>query len=527
MFSMKNKIIGLIALVSFPFWAFSRVFYVSNDGNNNSNGLSPATAWETVSKVNNFAFTAGDSILFKSGDIWREQLILQRGSGPGAYITYSSYGSGLKPQIRRSISANVSAKWINKSGNIWELDEEFPQGSDVGFISFNHDAIIGRKVWSNAELDVQGEFWCDENSNNRTRVYSDGNPAVFYNDIEVAIHENGIHGLDNLCWVIIDNLHPCYCAWSGIELPAGSHDIVIRNCDISYCGGGHQYGRPAETRNGQGINTRTNVANAEIYNCRIWQCWDGGIALQGYWNGGLTIHNVKVHHNIISHCEYGFEFWGTETNSDLQHICFENNTCLFQGHGWSYEQRPVKRGCHIMIWSLSGIATDLNIRNNVFYEGKGPAFYFHINQEPPLNLDHNCYYRMANSSMWHCGNQHDYTQSQFSQWQNNYGFDMNSIVADPLLVDAMKNDFHLQSVSPAKNAGNNSVWQGVPDIKDYDGVTITDAGGNVIAPGGTVSCGAYEYKVGATGTIDIDDGGFGKDNNGILIYPNPAKKYLW
>jgi hypothetical protein len=133
---------------------------------------------------------------------------------------------------------------------------------------------------------------------------------------------------------------------------------------------------------------------------------------------------------------------------------------------------------------------------------------------------------MDGSTMWHSGFQRDYIQSQFAEWQYNFGFDLNSIVDNPLLVDAPNNNFNLQSGSPAKNAGDNSVWQGISNIMDYDGVPITDASGNIVAPGGIVSCGALEYSEGTTGFNDIDDDIYGGDNVRILIYPNPAKDYL-
>jgi len=46
------------------------VYYVSNAGNDNADGLSDATAWATIGKVNSFSFATGDDVYFKSGDTW-------------------------------------------------------------------------------------------------------------------------------------------------------------------------------------------------------------------------------------------------------------------------------------------------------------------------------------------------------------------------------------------------------------------------------------------------------------------------
>jgi hypothetical protein len=67
MFFTKSKIIVLIALVSFPFSVFSMVYYVSNIGNDNNTGLTTGSLWATIAKANGYAFSPGDSILFKRG----------------------------------------------------------------------------------------------------------------------------------------------------------------------------------------------------------------------------------------------------------------------------------------------------------------------------------------------------------------------------------------------------------------------------------------------------------------------------
>lgn len=49
-------------------------YYVANNGNDNNNGLTPATAWKTLDHVSDQTFQPGDSILFRRGDTWRETL---------------------------------------------------------------------------------------------------------------------------------------------------------------------------------------------------------------------------------------------------------------------------------------------------------------------------------------------------------------------------------------------------------------------------------------------------------------------
>ena len=46
-------------------------YYASNSGNDDHDGLSPATAWRTVGHVNGQSYLPGDAVFFKRGDTWR------------------------------------------------------------------------------------------------------------------------------------------------------------------------------------------------------------------------------------------------------------------------------------------------------------------------------------------------------------------------------------------------------------------------------------------------------------------------
>lgn len=64
---------------------------------------------------------------------------------------------------------------------------------------------------------------------------------------------------------------------------------------------------------------------------------------------------------------------------------------------------------------------------------------------------------------------------------------------DPKFI-ALGTDFRLSGSSPCRNTGLNSLWSGTASVTDYAGTPITNAAGTIIAPGGTVDIGAYEYR---------------------------------
>jgi hypothetical protein len=68
----------------------ARTFYIAAAGNDGHDGLSPATAWQTVGKVNGFAQLAGDMFLFHGGDTFSGTTLGLTTSG----TSFSSYGAG-------------------------------------------------------------------------------------------------------------------------------------------------------------------------------------------------------------------------------------------------------------------------------------------------------------------------------------------------------------------------------------------------------------------------------------------------
>ena len=87
-------------------------YYVSSGGNNSNDGLTEATAWQTIAKVNSFIFGWGDFVLFKRGDTFYGGIVVSRNN-----LNFGAYGSGGKPIIT---GLSTVTGWVNLGGNIWE-----------------------------------------------------------------------------------------------------------------------------------------------------------------------------------------------------------------------------------------------------------------------------------------------------------------------------------------------------------------------------------------------------------------------
>lgn len=98
---MKNVVLAVVILVSAARESRATDYYVSNSGLDTNNGLSPTTAWKTLSRVNNKspAFAPGDRILFASGSSWIGQLRPPGKGSSSAPIVIDKFGTGALPKI--------------------------------------------------------------------------------------------------------------------------------------------------------------------------------------------------------------------------------------------------------------------------------------------------------------------------------------------------------------------------------------------------------------------------------------------
>ena len=129
-------------------------YYVSNDGDDNNDGLTPETAWQTISKLAQEAggweregvLKPGDAVFFRRGDIFRDQNFHLGTDG----LTFSAYGEGEKPIFTTS-SENGSGreKWEliyddNTGKKIWKFYRDM---SDVSRLILNDGEAITTRIY--------------------------------------------------------------------------------------------------------------------------------------------------------------------------------------------------------------------------------------------------------------------------------------------------------------------------------------------------------------------------------------------
>ncbi len=384
--------------------------------------------------------------------------------------------------------------------------------ADVGNIIFDGETLCGVKVWEPGDLKRPGQYWYDEDRH-IVKLVCQRNPAERYRDIECAIRRH-IIDQTNRHHVIYEHLALKYGAAHGIG-GANAHHITVRDCDVSYIGGGDQRGGKHTVRYGNGIEFWARARDCLVERCRLWEIYDAALTNQS--SGPKADHvNIVYRHNLIWNCEYSYEYWNRPERSQTRNVRFENNTCVNAGHGWGHTQRPDPSGRHLCFYTSPAGLDGLHIRNNIFYQAKGNAFYaptWPAETARGLVTGHNCWYQPEGKMVRFAGR--DYTMAEFAEFQRATGLEEGSILAVPTLRDveaicgeASKPgapDKATSSREPAKGPDVTEPHDAAKlDLRLAPGSPCIDAGcdvgfpcdivGTPVPQGSRPDIGAYEFK---------------------------------
>ena len=344
-----------------------RCFYVSSEGDDNSDGLTPESAWRPLKKVNDATLGFADTVMFRCGDVFRGSLIPQSGRAEQP-IVYMSYGEGQKPVLEPSFDASKEEDWVKVGRKLWKCEK--PSANELGNVIFDHgDSGCGYKVDRPDQLGRKDLRFCWVRDEQAVYMVSRRNPARRFSSIELAAKQHIIDETD--CHdIVYDGLWLRYGAAHGIG-GSGVQNITIVNCDVCWIGGSTLYidegGRGV--RYGNGIEFWSAAQDILIENCRVWECWDAGITNQSNIDGVLQ-KNIIMRNNEIWNCEYSYEYWQQGEGARTENIVFENNVCRDAGYGWGHKRRWNPNAGHLMFYDTTAETKDFIIRGNRFERSK-------------------------------------------------------------------------------------------------------------------------------------------------------------
>jgi len=296
-------------------------YYVdATSGKDSNGGISSSAPWRTIAKVNASSFSPGDSIHFKCGAVWREQLNVSNSGSPENYIKYTKYGSGDNPKILQT-----------EIFNSWELFDSINhiyrgkiagQERYYGMLSATGDGrsegYISKVPFSQwKDKYFHGYYGSDGYFLYRNNA---GNPGPR----EIGARSYGIT-IGNIDYIIIDGIDvygPSGSPNSDAGNPKtpinifGCSNIIIRNCTVKYS-------------NGAGIKAE-NFSNILIDNCHIQGCWGGIRSIYPpYTSDHLTISSCTFINNGTKNQDTGDR--STIGLTRIAHVVIEDCNIDYQG----------------------------------------------------------------------------------------------------------------------------------------------------------------------------------------------------
>ncbi|MBQ8408550.1 MAG: hypothetical protein IJY39_06750 [Clostridia bacterium] len=393
-----------------------RVYYVSNDGDDENDGSSPERAWKTLQKVSDAPLCPGDGVRFRRGDLFRGFILTKPG------VTYCAYGEGDKPKLYgwdKSLADPSLWKLYDAEHHIWKLDEKI---LDCGTLVFNGGEAHCRKLIPSY---IGGRFVCRDDESRVFEMekemtedldlfchYDDrltdtpskgqnfpiplldkeslgdlylrcdrGNPGEVFDQVE-AVPRRVMFRVGKNDHVTIDNLCMKYI---GIHAVSGGGHVVglhVSNCEIGWVGGTVQHyfgtdpnypqgGRGTVTRYGNGVEIYGGCEEYVVENCYIYQIYDAGITHQVTTRGDtVKMEGIRYRNNLVEYCVYSIEYFLEKTRGDessyIKDCEMSHNILRFSGYGWGQQRHNVDTPAHIKGWSYENTASDYRIHHNIF-----------------------------------------------------------------------------------------------------------------------------------------------------------------
>ncbi len=358
MYIKLKCLVCLVLLLALSGAARATDYYVSPSGNDANLGTSPATAWQTISKVNTKNLSPGDRVMFEAGQTFSGTITLNApDSGTsGNEVEITSYGTG------RATINGVNGKALSASGCDYLIIENL---NFVGSGRLTGNTQNGVEISNGEHVEVND---IDVSGFQKSGLHATASDHVRFTN--VYAHDNGFAGITS--------------GWSGL-----STDLYI-----GYCVAENNPGDPTNLTNHSG----NGILVGAVENCTIEFCeamengWDmprtgnGPVGIWAYNANDVTIQFCIAHHNKSPGSDGGgFDFDGGVTNSIIQYNYSHDNEgpgCgLFQYSGaapwydniirYNITQNDgITTGkVGIAVWAADG-ETDMNdadIYNNTVY----------------------------------------------------------------------------------------------------------------------------------------------------------------
>jgi len=432
--------------------------------------------------------------------------------------------------------------WVYEGNNVWSITLYADMNNDWYFedITSGSWVVLDKEITLQACQGNPGSFYaaswgygskfyvhCSDSGNPTGRIYAPrwGYGFDIHGKQYITFLNLKFYNVYRFLWP--GEGYATHIRWEGCTIMYGEHSLItlpdnadyleVINCDLSWAANGiyivsdsnkaasyykfsgntiHDMGVRPSTRNkdAHGIGVQGGhdglIENNYIYNCGT------GITFFTWTN--QECKNTIVRRNFIRdpHTLGGAFGYGIETSSSNDSLSDKSGNIFYQNIvvnavlgfklQWEDEQKlynNVAINCGTSFYSArsyNNYGPKVTARNNISVNPTDRHVIFATSGDDSLcNYDYNLYYPDGAGKFYYNG------AYNFSGWKAisraGYTFDPNSKVADPLFVNPGKENFQLQSSSPAIDAG---VSVGLSH----------DRQGTPIPQGFAPDIGAYEHK---------------------------------
>ena len=493
----------LLIILIFCSCTSKHTFYIdAENGKDSNNGTSPESAWQSLEKVNQTVFEAGDKILFKAGNSWNGQLEVQGSGTKEAPIQINNYGEGKNPAIHgngeelHTLLLHNVEYWEVRNIEITNTGEERVAGrrgvivraEDFGdchhiildSLEIHHvngslvknDGGGSAVLWQNRGDSVKTRFIdlqitnCHLHHCERNGINSSGytNRQEWHPSLEVVIRNNRLEQIpgDGIVPIGTDGaiveynvMRDCPDILSHQEAAAGiwpwsADNTVIQFNEVS----GHK-----AKWDGQGFDSDWNCQNTIIqynyshdnYGGFLLVCNNGNNI---HTNGNIGTLNTIIRYNVS--VNDGIRPYETKRRSwfaPTMHISGPVEDTKIYNNVFIIPEKPIEKNDRTIVemdnWG-GPWPQNTQFANNIFYVEEKADFFFFFNGDEVTEFTNNCFY----------GN--------FENLPN----DPAAIFEDPEFVDVsargdgfevLKN-FMLQKTSPCADSGINIENNGEQDL---------------------------------------------------------------
>src|SRR5215475_13587310 len=463
----------LFVCVSGAFAQANTSFYVATTGNDSNPGTQ-TSPWRTVQHAADTA-RAGSTINVRAG-IYEELVTIHASGNPSeGYITFRSYpgetaildATRFSPDARSAILTIHDKSYVRIEGfeirnyrtaerrltplcisvmgagshiallhnNVHHIEQTFP-GRDAPGSGGNG---FGIAVYGTDAKNPITDLLIDGNEVHHLQTGSSESLVVNGNVTNFRITKNIVHDNNNIGIDVIGFEHTA----PDPAVDQARDGVVSGNLVYNITSKGNPAYRNDESSDGIYVDggTRILIERNVVHNV------DFGIELASEHKDRATSY-ITARNNLIYHSHTaGVSIGGYAPERGHTDHCIVINNTLYEN-----DTSSTGSGEFQMQWNMA----DNIFENNIVYAGPRCLMMLNRSQidksRPPAIIDHNLYYCAsgAQASTWAGASN---TITGFDKYVEATGNDRHSHFSDPRFVDPAKNDFHLQSDSPALAAG--------------------------------------------------------------------------